>query len=189
MQHCTNVRVLVAVPPCPGRRKAPSRDPVRHTRRLFSYPLGPGSSLRSGRDTIGRYAILLLISPIFSIQIFTTSPALRNSPRPAPTPAGVPVSTRSPGCRVSREERWEICSASVKIILLVWESCLSTSLTQSLSARPCGSLISLAGTIQGPSGQEPSKLLCATQSALNGEVSLICGRRPRSRAERSLAQV
>src|SRR6267142_5691135 len=135
------------------------------------------------------YAILLLISPIFSIQIFTTSPALRNSSRPAPTPAGVPVSTRSPGCRVSRDERWEICSASVKIILLVWESCLSTSLTQSFSARPCGSLISLAGTIQGPSGQEPSKLLCATQSALNGEVSLICGRRPRSRAERSLAQV
>src|SRR5262249_49303479 len=42
-------------------------------------------------------AILLVSSPIFSIQILTTSPFLRNSPRPAPTPAGVPVRIRSPG--------------------------------------------------------------------------------------------
>src|SRR5262249_5633202 len=67
-------------------------------------PLQP-LSRASAAASQPRYAILLLISPIFSIQIFTTSPALRYSPRPAPTPAGVPVSTRSPGCRVSREER------------------------------------------------------------------------------------
>src|SRR5262249_28530665 len=135
------------------------------------------------------YAILLLISPIPSIQIFTTSPALRYSPRPAPTPAGVPVRIRSPGCRVSRADRCAICSARLKIILLVLESCLSSPLTHSLRPRFCGSRMSLAGTIQGPSGQEPSKLLCATQSALNGEVSATCGRRPRSRADRSLAAV
>src|SRR5215467_16133011 len=77
------------------------------------------------------YAILLLISPIPSTQIFTTSPALRYSPRPAPTPAGVPVRMRSPGCRVRRADRWAICSARLKIILPVLESCLSTPLTHS----------------------------------------------------------
>src|SRR5262245_30325708 len=44
-----------------------------------------------------RQAILLVSVPIFSIHSLTTSPALRNSPRAEPTPAGVPVSTRSPG--------------------------------------------------------------------------------------------
>ena len=48
---------------------------------------------------------------------------------PAPTPAGVPVRMMSPGCSVMREDRCAICSASVKIIWLVLESCLSTSLT------------------------------------------------------------
>src|SRR5207249_371310 len=37
----------------------------------------------------GRNQTILLVSvPIFSIQILTTSPGLRNSPRAAPTPAG-----------------------------------------------------------------------------------------------------
>src|ERR1700747_2247025 len=117
------------------------------------------------------HAILVVTEPIFSTQTFTTSPALRNSPRPLPTPAGVPVRMMSPGCSVSREERWAICSASVKIIWPVLESCFITSLTQVLRPRFCGSGMSRAGTIQGPSGQAPSKLLCDTQSALNGEVS------------------
>jgi hypothetical protein len=37
------------------------------------------------------HAILVVSVPIFSIQIFTTSPTSRNSPRADPTPAGVPV--------------------------------------------------------------------------------------------------
>src|SRR5205823_12602030 len=82
-----------------------------------------------------------------------------------------------------------ICSARLKIICLEWESCLRTSLTHSLSPRFCGSPTSFAGTIQGPSGQEPSKVLCLVQSDLNGEVSLMFARRPRSRADRSLAAV
>ena len=82
----------------------------------------------------------------------TTSPAFRNSLRARPTPAGVPVRIRSPGRSVRRVERWEICSASVKIILLVWESCLIVSLTHSLMATFCGSAMASAGTIHGPSG-------------------------------------
>src|SRR5438067_516459 len=43
------------------------------------------------------HTIRFSISPIFSIHSLTVSPALRNSPRPAPTPAGVPVRIMSPG--------------------------------------------------------------------------------------------
>src|SRR5436190_17150960 len=135
------------------------------------------------------HAILLVSVPIFSIQIRTTSPALRNSPRAAPTPAGVPVRIRSPGCSVMPLDNWAICSARLKIMCLLLESCLRTSFTHSLRPRLCGSPMSSAGTIHGPSGQEPSKVLCLVQSDLNGEVSLMLARRPRSRAERSLAAV
>src|SRR5579883_1789146 len=118
--------------------------------------------------------------PTPSTQIFTTSPALRNSLRARPTPAGVPVRTRSPGCRVRREEMCAICSARLKIIFEVCESCLITSLTHSLSARFCGSGMSSAGTIQGPSGQASSKFFCPSQSNLNGDVSGTCARLVRS---------
>src|SRR5262249_2833283 len=134
-------------------------------------------------------AILLVSVPIFSIQILTTSPALRNSPRADPTPAGVPVRITSPGGSVIPLDNRSICSARLKIMSLLLESCLSTSFTHNLRPRFCGSPMSLAGTIHGPSGHEPSKVLCLVQSALNGEVSLMFGRRPRSRAERSLAAV
>ena len=43
------------------------------------------------------YAQVLVRVPIPSIETFTTSPALRNSLRASPTPAGVPVRIRSPG--------------------------------------------------------------------------------------------
>src|SRR5713101_4487680 len=132
----------------------------------------------------------LVVSVSFnSIQIFTTSPALRNSPRAEPTPAGVPVRIRSPGWSVMAFDSCSICSAKLKIMPLLLESCLRTSFTHSLRPRFCGSPMSLAGTIHGPSGQEPSNVLCLVQSDLNGEVSLMPARRPRSRAERSLAAV
>src|SRR5215475_10374794 len=70
-----------------------------------------------------------------------------------------------------------ICSARLKIMSLLLESCLSTSFTHSLRPRFCGSPMSLAGTIHGPSGHEPSKVLCLVQSDLNGEVSLMFARR------------
>src|SRR5579863_2518823 len=148
----------------------------------------PPPTQRSGAGEES-YAILLLNSPIPSIHTFTTSPALRNSPLSAPVPDGVPVRIRSPGCSVMLMESCAICSASVNNILVELESCLSTSLTQSFSSSRCGSAISLAGTIQGPIGQEPSKLLCLVQSILKNEVSSTPGRRPRSRAEKSLATV
>src|SRR5262249_1666311 len=135
------------------------------------------------------HAILLVSVPIFSIQILTTSPALRNSPRAAPTPAGVPVRMMSPAYSVIPLDNCAICSARLKIMLLLLESCLRTSFTQSLRPRFCGSPMSRAGTIHGPSGQEPSNVLCLVQSDLNGDVSLIFARRPRSRADRSLAAV
>ena len=86
-------------------------------------------------------------------------------------------------------ESWAICSASENSILLVLESCLSSPLTQSFKSRSCGSSMSLAGVIQGPIGQEPSKLLCLDQSILKNDVGSMPGRRPRSRAERSFETV
>src|SRR5206468_2561232 len=80
------------------------------------------------------------------------------------TPAGVPVSTRSPGWSVTREDSIAICSAVSKISLLVWESCISSPFTHSLMPSWCGSRSSPAGTIQGPRGQEPSKHFWLTQS-------------------------
>src|SRR3984893_313602 len=68
-------------------------------------------------------AILLVSVPIFSIQILTTSPALRNSPRAEPTPAGVPVRIRSPGGSVIPLDNRSICSARLKIMSLLCESC------------------------------------------------------------------
>src|SRR5262249_41056014 len=141
------------------------------------------------RDHAWTHAILLVSVPILSIHSFTVSPGLRNSLRAAPTPAGVPVRITSPGCSEMREDRCESCSLMLKIIWPELESCLMTSLTHSFMARSCGFPISAAGTIQGPMGHEPSKFLCATQSALNGEVSEMCGRRPMSRAEKSFAMV
>src|SRR5438445_10873661 len=73
------------------------------------------------------HAILLVSVPIFSIQILTTSPALRNSPRAAPTPAGVPVGMRSRGCSVIPLDNCAIGSARVKIICLLLEPCLGPS--------------------------------------------------------------
>ena len=49
-----------------------------------------------------------------------------------------------------RDDSCSICSASVKIMSLVLESCLMTSLTQSLMPSFCGSLMSLAGMMPGP---------------------------------------
>src|ERR1043165_5455963 len=67
-----------------------------------------------------------------------------------------------------RDDRCDSCSARLKIMSLVLESCLMTSLTQSLMPSFCGSLMSLAGTIHGPIGQASSKHFWPTQSHLNG---------------------
>src|SRR5205823_14323499 len=103
--------------------------------------------------------------------------------------AGVPVRVGSAGWSVIPLEHCAIWSAKLKIIFLLLESCLRTSFPHSLRPRFCGAAMSRAGTIQGPSGQEPSKVLCLVQSDLHGEVSLMFARRPRSRADRSLAAV
>src|ERR1700684_4104781 len=75
-----------------------------------------------------------------------------------------------------------ICSASENSILAVLEFCLSSPLTHSFKFKFCGSPTSLAGTIHGPIGHEPSKVLCLVQSILNGEVAGTGGGRPRPRA-------
>ena len=96
---------------------------------------------------------------------------------------------RSPGCSVTREESISICSATVKIILPVCESCISSSPTHSLMPRFCGSPTSAAGTIHGPSGQAPSKHFWLTQSKWNGLSGGFFARRITSRADRSLPMV
>src|SRR5581483_8483657 len=145
-----------------------------------------GLSPHAGRV---HHIIRFSISPMFSIQSLTVSPDFRNVPLSAPVPDGVPVRIRSPGCRVMFSESWAICSASENSILPLLESCLSSPLTHNLRFKFCGSAMSLAGTIHGPSGQDPSKVLCLVQSILNGEVAGTGGRRPRSRADRSLETV
>src|SRR4029079_7703057 len=100
------------------------------------------------------HPIVVVSSPIFSISILTFCPGLSDSPRSAPTPAGVPVKMRSPGYREIRLERCETCSAGCKIIWMLLESCLICPSTQSLIERSCGSEISGAGTIHGPRGHE-----------------------------------
>src|SRR5205085_566798 len=50
----------------------------------------------SAGSSITRFSI----TPTFSISIRTTSPGTRNFPAAAPTPAGVPVETTSPGSSV-----------------------------------------------------------------------------------------
>ena len=93
-----------------GQRHAPrgmreitcqQRDPFDpgHCGRPIRMPSAGASGTGCRRSNVRPefHASLLVSSPIFSIQIFTTSPFLRNSPRPAPTPAGVPVRMTSPG--------------------------------------------------------------------------------------------
>src|SRR5438445_6658359 len=78
------------------------------------------------------HAILLVSVPIFSIQSLTTSPALRNSPRAAPTPAGVPVRMRSPGWSVIPLDNCAVCSVKLKLIFLSLEYLLRSSLPHRL---------------------------------------------------------
>src|SRR5262249_33763505 len=82
-----------------------------------------------------------------------------------------------------------ICSARLKIMSLLLESCLSTSFTHSLRPIFCGSPMSLAGTIHGPSGHEPSKVLCLVQPDLNRWGSLVLGPRPALAPRGSVAVV
>src|SRR4029078_7233406 len=67
--------------------------PPRHAWRALAEGPGPGAQ-----------AILLVSVPIFSIQILTTSPALRNSPRAEPTPARVPARNMYTGRRAREDQ-------------------------------------------------------------------------------------
>src|SRR5690606_29612601 len=86
-----------------------------------------------------------------------------------PTPAGVPVSTTSPGYSVNTEDSCEICSATLKIMSLVLASCLICPFTLNRMPKACGSGTNEAGTRLGPTGLDPVKHLCASQSKRNGE--------------------
>ena len=70
-----------------------------------------------------------------------------------PTPAGVPVSTTSPGSRVMT---WDMNASTVPTSWISWlvrPSCLSTPLTPALTRRSAGSR---TVSIHGPMGQYES---------------------------------
>src|SRR6266511_4468390 len=99
-----------------------------------------------------------------SMVVRTTSPSTRYSPRPAPTPDGVPVEMTSPGSSVTSALAAEMSSATVQIMSEVDSSCWSSSFTHRRTRRFCGSGIWNAGVIPGPNGSEPSMDLAANQS-------------------------
>ncbi len=94
----------------------------------------------------------------------TTSPSLRYSPRPAPTPDGVPVAMTSPGSSVTTSLAAETSSATGQTMSEVDSSCCSSPFTHSRSRRSCGSGTWNAGVMPGPIGSELSMDLAANQS-------------------------
>ena len=82
--------------------------PHRHDRRPR-----PGAPGRPGQQLLPHVGLIaptpgthrLASSPITSAPEVSTSPGARNLPRAMPTPDGVPVKTRSPGCSVQIDER------------------------------------------------------------------------------------
>src|SRR6266487_1511206 len=103
-------------------------------------------------------------APRPSMVVRTTSPARRNSPRPAPTTEGVQVGMTSPGSSVTTSLAAEMSSATVQIMSDVDSSCWSSPFTQRRTRRSCGSGTRNAGVIPGPMGRDPSVDLAANQS-------------------------
>ena len=113
--------------------------------RLLAFELVPGTlgrltgtlvPARCHSPGTGRYSVISTFSvPMPSISASTRSPTSRNVFCGKPTPAGVPVSNRSPGKSVMIDESSAICSAIEKIICEVRESCLVSPLTANLSPR------------------------------------------------------
>src|SRR6266511_62409 len=125
-----------------------------------------GSSCRGRCACTGGSAATMRLTrtPRCSISVRTTSPGRRDAPRPAPTPAGVPVAMTSPGSRVTA---WLAAATRVgtsQIMSAVLPSCCSSSLTQRRMRRSCGSGTSQDGVRPGPSGSEPSRAFEANQS-------------------------
>ena len=74
-------------------------------------------------------------------------------------PAGVPVMMTMPGLSVKlREKKW-MSSAQLQIMFEVLLDCRSSPLMRDITLRFCGSAISSAVTMQGPSGAPESNAL------------------------------
>ena len=97
-------------------------------------------------------------TPMPSISMRTVSPAFRycGGFMPMPTPAGVPLAIKSPGCKVMPREMVSISVGIPKIKFAVLASCHKSPLTQQ---RTCTALpsIACAVTAHGPIGQKVSK--------------------------------
>src|SRR5437867_2893069 len=76
--------------------------------------------------------------------------------RKAPTPAGVPVVRTSPGSSVTISVRNSIRRAAEKIMSDVGEDCICSPFRWDDTCSACGSGISSAVTISGPSGENVS---------------------------------
>ena len=98
-------------------------------------------------------------TPTPSTSIRTASPATNHfgGSKLAPTPAGVPVETTSPGSRVKTVESSATMSQHEKIMSSVDESWRSSSLTQVRRRRRWGSGTSSVVTSHGPIGPWVSK--------------------------------
>src|SRR6266508_473361 len=155
-----------------GEGEMPDRDDVDH------------AGAPSGASDPSRAAIRVSSTPSPSISTRISSPALRNSGglRPAPTPDGVPVAITSPGSSAITLARCSITWATVKIISLVFESCLTCPFTASEISSVCGSETKLAGVIQGPIGADSLNPFAIVQLGPRG-VSAV----NQSRAEMSLS--
>src|SRR5438876_4913056 len=104
--------------------------------------------------------------PIPSISTFTTSPGWRKTPRPNPTPDGVPVESTSPGSSVIVCERNASRSPMLWVRSSVRASCMTWSFTVVLRLRRSGSSMNASGTRYGPMGQNVSAHLPMSQSIL-----------------------
>ena len=103
-----------------------------------------------------------------------------------PLPAGLPVSTRSPGRSREVCEMYDTSRATPKSMSLVDSSCMVSPFSLRVTRRSPGSAMDSAGTIQGPSGVKPGAFLQRSQSVPMAGMSR---RKTVARSVRSLAMV
>src|SRR5690606_4517802 len=145
---------------------------------------GLGADALAHRSSSATHRLRCTPSPVIVPSM--TSPGRSRRPWCRPFPAGLPVSTRSPGSSRTVCETAETIRATPKIMSLVDSSCMTSPLSRSVTCRSPGSPTNAAGTRYGPSGVNVGAFLARSQSAPMSPTSL---RNTASRAVMSLAIV